>query len=869
MRISTWVGGAVIRAIALAGVNALMLGMGAGGALAQESEPILQTVRQVAQSVEGSDVEAPAVEGDRQTEADRLFQQGIEQLNISQFREALQSWEQALDIYQEIGDRQGESKTLGNLGNAHSALGQYQQAITLYEQVLEFFRADGDRYRAGVALANLALVHNRIGQYQQAITFYEQDLEITRELDDRKGEGITLGNLGAVYNNLGQYQQAITFYEQALAIAREIDDRRGESAALGNLGIVYDDLGQYQKAIAFYEQDLMIVRELGDQQAESTTLGNLGVAYQNLDGYQQAITLYEQALVIAQAIGDRAASGITLNNIGNLLAEQNQPQLAILFLKQSVNVREAIREDLSQIPTDQQQSFTDTVAGTYRKLAALLLQQNRVLEAQRVLDLLKVQELDDYLDTVRGNAQTASGVEYWRPEQEILDRYQTLQGDAIALGQELAQLNAKKTAGEITSEEEERRQAIASLEGELATQFNDFIDSPEIGALLGQLASRTRTQTVDLAELSALRNQLADLNAALLYPLILEDRIELVITTANSEPLRRTVKGVGREQINRAIAEFRQVLEDPTVDAEAVAQQLYRWLLEPLEADLAAAGVDTILYSPDGALRYVPLGALHDGEQWLTQRFRVNTITARSLQELTAQPSAEPRILAGAFADAETEYPVGDLSFQGLPGAGKEVALLQETLSETTALIDEGFGLQQVVPEIGRFNILHFATHAAFVPGDPSESFILFGNGDTPTLRDVGSWSLSNIDLVVLSACETGLGGFDNSGEQILGLGYQFQSRGAKAVVASLWQVSDGGTQALMDAFYTALGNGYSKAEALQRAQQALIADDFSVVGGQRGNIELISTETGEPITSGNLNHPYYWAPFILIGNGL
>lgn len=123
---------------------------------------------------------------------------------------------------------------------------------------------------------------------------------------------------------------------------------------------------------------------------------------------------------------------------------------------------------------------------------------------------------------------------------------------------------------------------------------------------------------------------------------------------------------------------------------------------------------------------------------------------------------------------------------------------------------------------------------------------------------------------MVLSACETGLGGFDNNGEQILGLGYQFQKVGARAVIASLWQVDDGGTQALMHAFYLALRNGFSKTEALQRAQQALIKDDLSWVGETRGTLQVMDRNTGSPFNlKGHSDHPYYWAPFILIGNGL
>lgn len=167
--------------------------------------------------------------------------------------------------------------------------------------------------------------------------------------------------------------------------------------------------------------------------------------------------------------------------------------------------------------------------------------------------------------------------------------------------------------------------------------------------------------------------------------------------------------------------------------------------------------------------------------------------------------------------------------------------------------------------------MVHLATHAAFVPGAASNSFILFGNGEKATLKDIENWSLNQVELVVLSACETGIGGILGNGEEVLGLGYQFQNRGARAAIASLWQVDDGGTQALMNAFYTVLKSGnITKAEALRQAQLALIDSSRNASGQNRSSLAIVSIERQLPPTvQSRLSHPYYWAPFILIGNGL
>ena len=172
---------------------------------------------------------------------------------------------------------------------------------------------------------------------------------------------------------------------------------------------------------------------------------------------------------------------------------------------------------------------------------------------------------------------------------------------------------------------------------------------------------------------------------------------------------------------------------------------------------------------------------------------------------------------------------------------------------------------------MNEYNIVHFATHAAFVPGDASKSFILFGDGETANLKEIGNWTLNNVDLVVLSACQTGIGGKFGNGEEILGLGYQFQSRGVRATIASLWKVSDDGTQLLMNSFYNVLKQQkITKSEALRQAQIALITNDYSAVGGERGGL-LVESGGDDKLkrTGSKLQHPYYWAPFILIGNGL
>ncbi|MGJ3251933.1 MAG: CHAT domain-containing protein [Elainellaceae cyanobacterium] len=819
--------------------------------------------------------------GDRAGKGIALNSIGAVSGNLGQYQQALDYFQRALAISIDIGDRSGEGTTLNNIGGVYDSLGQYQQALDYYQQALAIRTEVGDRRGEGRTLNNIGLVYRKLGEYQQALNHYQQALAIRTEVGDRSGEGVTLNNIGVVYDSLGQYQQALDYYQQALAIRTDIGDRAGEGTTFNNIGAVYRDLGQYQQALDYYQQALAITTVIGDRRGEGRTLNNIGLVYDSLGEYQQALDYYQQALVIITDIGDRAGEGATLNNIGYTLESLGQSELAIVFLKESVNQWEEIRGDIRGLSIEQQQSFADSISSSYRRLADLLLQADRVLEAQRVLDLLKVQELDEYLQDVQRSAQTEDGVPLSNPEVQIQERQQAITNRAVAIGEELAQLRQIEPENR-TPEQMARITELEAMQAEVIAEFEDFIYSDEIQALVAQLTRETRPQDLvnELDELITIQDNLRALeqNAVLLYPLILDDRIELVLVTPNSPPARYPIN-VSRSELNAAIVEFRQALETPTSNPEAIAQQLYNWLIQPLASDLEAINAETIIYAPDGVLRYVPLAALHDGDRWLAERFRVNHITAASLTNLNLQPAAQPDILAAAFSEGSVEFQVGDrnFAFDGLPYAGQEVENLVAAFPGTTKLMDEDFSPTATVGIMDDHTIVHLATHAEFVQGTPAESFIVFGNGDRVTLEEIKQWRgrFRQIDLIVLSACETGLGESLGNGEEILGFGYLMQRAGARAAIASLWAVSDGGTQNLMDAFYTAILNGYSKTEALQRAQVALIRNDASVLEPSQRGIQLESTETGEPLEiqsrslQGRLGHPYYWAPFILIGNGL
>ena len=357
---------------------------------------------------------------------------------------AIPFYQQALTLRRALGDPEKLAGILSNLGTAYLEQGHYAKALGFYQQALDQLH-DLDKSNPrdlGAVLNNLGLVATELGEYRLAITYHEQALEQRRATQDRHGSAQSLHNLGYAYYLLQQPSKALDAYAQALRLRAQIDDRAGQAETLNNLGVVQSETAQSEQALASLAEALALFQAIGGRQGEGRVFDSLGTAHQARGDFPQALAAYQRALVIARETGDRNAQRITLGNIGSVLERQEEIALAILFYKQSVNVSEVMRKDLQTLPVAQRKSYAAAIAKNYRRLADLLLRQDRVLEAQRVLDLLKVQEAQDYLGGVRGTDDSAAGVPTFAPEQTILAGLEQLQQGAIAVGKELAGLRA-------------------------------------------------------------------------------------------------------------------------------------------------------------------------------------------------------------------------------------------------------------------------------------------------------------------------------------------------------------------------------------------------------------------------------------------
>jgi CHAT domain-containing protein/Tfp pilus assembly protein PilF len=853
--------------------------------------------------------------GDEGLEATILRRIGGAYWGLGESQSALDYYDQALPLTQKVGDHIGEARTLNNLGIVTNALGQKSRALEYYGQALSVYRQMGDRNSEAGTLNNVAIDYQGLGELQKSLTFFEQALVIRHAIGDTDGEAATLNNIGLDYWELGDFQQALQFSGRAIPLYRQAGDRDGEAGALTNLGLIYKDLGEYRKALEFLNQALPIRREIGDKDGEAGALDNMANAYFGLGEWENTLQSLNQALPILQEIGDRDAEAEVLSDMadvfrgqgdtqraldssreaflvaaatGNPLLEseilhslmlilrKQQPGQAILYGKEAVNLVQQVRGNVQGLNKELQKSFLASKGDYYHDLADLLISEGRLPEAQQVLDLLKQQEYQDY---VRGDtANTLSPLTLTPAEKQAADDYQNSTEQLVSLGE---QWSALKKISTRTPEQEQQYQQLSQQLDAASKGLNDYYT--RLYALFGSNGEANKQVADVKGDVSLLKQTIARMpHTVALYTLVGKERYSVIVITGTTAVAREYA--ITEKDLNQKVAAFQQALRDPHNDAQPLAQELYKILIGPVKADLDQAQAQTLVWSLDGVLRYVPMAALFDGKHYLVEKYSTVTITPVSIPHLTEKPDFSN--LSAAAMGISRKYE------DGLPALPAVVGELDEVVNDAQAK-----GAQGVLPGTILLNsaftekametllsnphtVVHIASHFVFKPGDDSQSYLLLAGRDQDTagyhmtvadFRDNQNLSLDETDLLTLSACETGMSGSANNGREVDGLGTTAQLKGAKAVISSLWEVNDASTGQLMADFYKRWAEGagkVSKAEALRQAQLDLLQGKVTPQSATAGRgFAVAQNESGSQAAPAGYAHPYYWAPFVLMGN--
>ncbi len=754
--------------------------------------------------------------GDRTGEARTLNNIGKVYSDLGEKQKALDFYNQTLPLFRAVDNRSGEATTLNNIGKVYSDLGDKQKALDFYNQALPLLRAVDDRTGEARTLNNIGLVYDDLGEKQKALDFYNQALPLRRAVGDRSGEATTLNNIGLVYDDLGEKQKALDSYNQALPLFRAVGNRSGEAKTLSNIGLVYDDLGEKQKALDFYNQALPLLRAVGDRSGEATTLNNIGGVYSALGEKQKALEFYNQALPIFRAVGNRTGEAVTLGNIGVIFQSTNQPTEAITNLEQSLQISLEMRRSLQR---ENRQKFLQENGGRADALVDVLINQKKYAQAFEWVNLFTTAELADYTRLINAkvaNPEAQQSLDDWsKKNQQLESLRRQLQSDrSESLPQQIRQLEAQ-----VYSEAENisrRFPEVAELFETTPVDIKNLTSSIPAGTVV--------VQPVLLTNVRDMPNNIAF----------------FIFTKGELSVIK---KSINPTEFNKLLTKYlNQVQDDTDASYAETGGELYDILIRPIEDKIKALSPKQLSIIATGKLRHLPFETLYDSKtnQFLIQKYPVNYLTRisnNSLKSLDVQNavSRKPQAVL-AFGNPVPSDP------QNLPGAELEVTKIKEIFPDSEFYINKEATLEKFKSQALRFSFLHLATHGCFQTEDCKKvnlknNTLLFA--DEPLdIANAALLGLQGTQLITLSACQTAVD--TNNSEGIAGVAYIFERAGAKAVMASLWAVEDEATQELMVYFYQNLKDGMTKGEALQQAKLKLIADH---------------------------RHPFYWSPFVLIGD--
>lgn len=781
---------------------------------------------------------------------------------------------------------------LNNLATLYLTTGRYNKAEPCFERTLLINKkAYGDEHpRVATNLNNLALLYEKTGRFSEAEGSYKSAISINEKIQGTAHPEVakSLINLGGLYESLNRYREATQLYQRAIKIDKRIYGINHPEFAidLNNLALLYLNMGKYSEAESLCKQVLETFQELHgtDHGNTVTCLGNLARLYESMDRHHDAELIYLKALRIAYMLSVpdllwRIQYGLSL-----VYAKQNRIPSAILFGKQAVNTIQSIRFTISKMGDTILKSFTPIVNHAFKHLADLLIGEGRLPEAEQVMNLLKKHEFFQYLrgavpKTHLREKTALTSVEGLceRTHRDGLENIIILKKKRNALLN-----NSRKTLKE--------NKQLHVLNENLEQAEKKYL---EIIDLIHKELSRSRRvyRVKQIKDADGLMETLEELGhgAVALYPVACKDVFRLLLIAPNRR--RAFTSHIKAKEFQQKIYAFRHALQLQNgllYDPLDLAKELYDIILGPATAELRKLKAKTLMWSLEGAMRYIPMSTLHDGERYIVESYRNVMFTPASNSRLKDPPKSA---WAGLGLGVTKEHqPLQTLPpFQALPMVREELCGIirsqesPEGLFDGVIHMDESFTWQTMTKSLEKkYPLVHIASHFKCAPGNDTTSFLLLGNGQPLYIHDISIKPnlFSGVDLLTLSACNTAVGNVGQDGNEEECFAVLAQNQGAKAIVATLWPVADISTSLLMKEFYKQCANSELKAEALRKAQVALlkgnIKPDISSYELGRSSSPIQNRKYSDPDTSANLfrfdstapfAHPFFWAPFILIGN--
>jgi len=781
--------------------------------------------------------------------------------NIFRQRGTLEGRRQALEKFKEIielskikEDKVWELVAILSSGLVYEQIGEAQNALDQYLRGLALAREVGNRQYEGSAINNLAVVNLSLGEYETSISYLTQALALQQQAGNRRGQGVVFNNLGTAHLLLENPTKSEEFYRQALAVRRAVKDERGEGFALNNLGQVFLHTGDNATAREFLDQALALRRKIADKQGEAVTLRNLGKLLFKTGNDKDAQIYLTQARTLSNELGDRRVEADTYYWLAAIEARSGDSSRGIEYIEKGLGIIEQIRGEI--VNPQLRTGYFSTVPQFFELYITLLVSRSQknndvkdVSLALQVSERARARTLVELLQEARINIKKGPDEKALDDKQETLnakyrDRTTLLSGKATT--EQVARVTADINALALD---------IEDLQIKIRRENPAYAD-----LAYGSALSASEIQELLDDETALVEFKLGDTNSFVW--LVTRNSIRVFTLAA-----RRDIESVAANY-------YKAVAGGSAVSGEV--GQLEKRLDQMLFGQIAKLlGKKRIAVVADGVLNLVPFSALPT----LSGHETVGLPSAGVLAELRrssskrqpsertiaifADPVFEPsdsrlatakeatKERSPSLAKISRDFKLGD-QLPRLLASRAEARVIASLVPADQAAINLDFDASvdnAMAAEIGRFRIVHFATHGLLDTQRPESSslaFSFFDKSGKPRdglmrLKDIFDLELSS-DLVVLSACQTALGK-DVRGEGLIGLTRGFMFAGSSRVVASLWKVDDAATAEFMKRFYRSLlREKLTAAAAIKKAQNELKAIP-------------------------RFRYPFYWAGFTLQGD--
>ncbi len=793
--------------------------------------------------------------GDKERTAASLSNLGVVYRGQADYARALDCYQRSVTIAQELGKKEQVALGLNNMGTVYQLRGNYARALDYYEKSLAMCEELGAKERVIVALYNIGELHRLQGNYAQALEHYQRALKMSEALDDQGKTATLLNSLGTLYQEQGKYTQALEFCVRGLTLAETSGDKSEISFALDAVGQVHRWQGNYSRALEYFQKSLTMREALGDRQGIAETLQNIGEVYAAQRDYTRALESAERAAGVAREIGLREVVWEASTTAGKAYRGLGEPTSAYKTFEEAIAAIETLRTQVAGGEEEQQRFFENKLV-PYRQVIELLVTENRPGDALSYAERAKGRVLLDVLRSGRINVTKAMTTTEQGQEQAFRDQLVSLNGQ-ISRENEVPKPDAKRLADLKT------RLDKARLDYD-AFQTSLYAAHPELKSQRGEVQPVTVDEAADL---------LPGVESALLEYEVTEDKTYLFVLTRSAgsgTDLRAYPLGIQPKDLAKKTEQFRQQLAQRDLSFRASAAALYETLLAPAQQQLR--GKTALVIVPDGALWELPFQALQSSSnRYLLENCAIAYAPSLTvlremvrLRRRNAQTASKTEALLamgnpalGKLTTDRVQMAYRDEKLAPLPDAEREVRGLGQVYGAGHSKVYVGgeASEERFKAEAGVYQVIHLATHGFFNNTSPMYSHVVLSQAGNNDKEDglLEAWEIMQMDLkadlAVLSACETGRGRA-GAGEGLIGLTWALFVAGVPTTVVSQWKVESASTTELMLEFHRRLKSGIKGSSASLSSAQAL----------RQAALKLLHSD--------QYAHPFYWAPFVVVGNG-